>query len=1064
MHQEFGGRITVKDGAAALDHATHVGGTIAALGLNASARGMATAVRLDSYEWTGDKSELTARGAAYPGEPGKIYLSNQSYGYVSGWNYTTLASPVWDWWGVGTTAASNDPDFGKYDANARDSDAVAFSAPWLLMFRSAGNDRSDNPTAGQAVSFTPGGTVTVNYDPAVHPAGDAVYKNGYDTLGYDSTGKNVLTVGSVPDAVSAGVRNPGVANLSVFSSCGPTDDGRIKPDVVANGENLFSTFAAGDSSYSSISGTSMATPNATGSAALLVSYWERLFPGQALRASTLKGLIIHTATDRGNPGPDYQYGWGLVNVKAAADVLKSYQAAPGNAAVNEARLTTAAPVRVHAFVWDGVSPIRATLVWTDPAGAATTTGDSHTARLVNNLDLTITAPGLVDYQPWLMPWVGDWTNAKLSAPAVTGKNNTDNVEQVYLAAPPAAGTYQAVVSVDGALAGGVQAYSLIISGGAEVSAAPPVLTSVAPTAGAAGPVVLNLGGNGFIPGATVKLTKPRQTDIPLNGIEVLGDTVKARADLTGLPPGIWNAVITNPDQVSVTLTDAFTVIGTLWQDTLENGTAGWTHGNSQGSTDNWALGTTRYHSSSHGFAAAAPATTNINDLVSPVIAVPAKTSSLNFSFWHNYSFQSGRDGGVLEFSLDGGTWVDVTAAGSGAAFASGGYTGNFINSGSKNPLAPRSAWTGSNTGFTQVVVNLTDTARYAGHNLQARWRLASNSSTSSTGWALDDIALNGGAAVNLPPVISPVLAAAAAMVTGDSTVLSVSASDDGGAEGLYYTWFSTGGSFSHPVTFGENGTNLASSTTVTFTAAGDYAFRVEVRDAEGLTATADFRVMVQATPVVLMVNPAEVTLGKGDHQTFSVAVKDQFGADIVPPPLPFWETGGGGVMGQDGVFQAATVGGPYTVSATTISSSLGAVTGSARVDVTGVRLALWKSLQFTPEEVAAGLADNGADADADGFSNFVEYALGTDPRAPTPWPGNQLDAQGRLSLELTLPLALPDVSYFGEASGDISAWDTPVPLEVMHSGDPQWIRLTDPRGTGDSRSRFLRLRVAPFGE
>ena len=65
----------------------------------------------------------------------------------------------------------------------------------------------------------------------------------------------------------------------------------------------------------------MATPNSVGSATLLIQQFSSLFPGQAMRSSTLKGLLIHTADDLGNTGPDYKYGWGLVNVKAAADKI-----------------------------------------------------------------------------------------------------------------------------------------------------------------------------------------------------------------------------------------------------------------------------------------------------------------------------------------------------------------------------------------------------------------------------------------------------------------------------------------------------------------------------------------------------------------------------------------------------------------------------------------------------------------------------------------------------------------------------------------------------------------------
>lgn len=1057
-HQEFGVRVTVKDGAALLDHSTHVAGTVAAAGVVSVAKGMAPSVNVDSYEWTNDKSEMTARGATYPGESGKIYLSNQSYGYVAGWNYTGLASPMWDWWGNGTTNTATEQDFGKYDTNARDSDTLAVNAPYFLMFRSAGNDRFDNPSAGQSVTLSPNGTTTVTYNPALHPPGDGVYKNGYDTLGFDATAKDVITIGSVSDAVTSGQRDLSVAALSGFSSCGPTDDGRIKPDVVANGENLYSTLSSSDSAYGYFSGTSMATPNATGSAVLLVSYFDSFFPAQAARASTLKALLIHTADDLGNPGPDYQYGWGLLNVKAAADLISAYHAHPGNAAIAESRLTSSILTRTHTFTWDGVSPIRATLVWTDPAGTATTTNDNRTARLVNNLDLKIVSPGGASFLPYVMPYVGDWTAAKLSATATTGKNNTDNVEQVYLAAPTEPGVYQAVVTVSGTLTNGVQNYSLLISGGANVAASAPALTSISPASGNSGTVVLNLTGSNFLLGATVRLTKTGQPDLIAGGIEALGDTIKCRADLTNRAAGTWNVVVTNPDGQAATLPNAFTVIGSIWQDDLESGAAGWTHGISQGSVDSWALSTAQSHSATHAFSAAGPSSTNINDLSSPSIAIPSAATNLNVSFWHNYNFQNGRDGGVLEFAIDGGSWFDVTDATSGAAFASGGYNSTFTTTGnpsSRNPLAPRACWTGANTGFTQVVVNLTDTAKYAGHNLKIRWRLATNNSTASTGWTLDDIALNGGSAVvNLAPTVTVAAAATPSPVNGASAALSVTASDDAGEAALTYNWSYIGGSFQTPVSFSDNGTNSAKATAATFSAAGTYTFTVTVRDADGLTADSSVDVVVNQTTTSITISPGTVTLGKGDTQAFGAVALDQFGTALAAQPAFTWSADGGGSVDASGVFSAAAVGGPFTITATS-----GTLSGGATVTVTGETLTHWRTAHFSAAEINAGLANDLADADGDGLPNFLEYAFGLDPRTPNALPAAALDLNGHLSLTLTRPKALPGLLYSGEASSSLESWPTSVSAELILDGDPQTIRFTDPLGSAEQWERFLRVRV-----
>ncbi|NBS06309.1 MAG: hypothetical protein EBS69_02705 [Verrucomicrobia bacterium] len=131
-----------------------------------------------------------------------------------------------------------------------------------------------------------------------------------------------------------------------------------------------------------------------GSAALLEQLYARQFSGQRMRASTLKALMIHTADDLGNPGPDYQYGWGLIHVKAAADVILAHKADTNRPKLIEGTLSrTVSGVKTYTnnytFVWDGVSPIRATLAWTDPAGSAQTLTDSRTPNLVRNLDLKL---------------------------------------------------------------------------------------------------------------------------------------------------------------------------------------------------------------------------------------------------------------------------------------------------------------------------------------------------------------------------------------------------------------------------------------------------------------------------------------------------------------------------------------------------------------------------------------------------------------------------------------------------------------------------------------------------
>ncbi len=463
-HQEFGIRVAISNANSYGNyHSTHVGGTLNAAGIAAAARGMAPQARIDSYDWNYNDAEMVAAAAAAPDEPGRIYLSNHSYGILAGWSYFYWTNPYtrqsgYHWWGNLETE-STEEYFGQYGYGARDWDEIAYGAPYFLPFKAAGNERNNNPVDGERIFYTKdNGSTWTNtlYDSTIHPLGDGLYKNGYDTVPYYGNAKNIVTVGAVSDAVADGARAPANALAADFTSWGPADDGRIKPDLVANGTELVSCNIVATNSYASRSGTSMATPNACGSAALLVDYYGRRFPGQAMRASTLKGLLIHAADDLGRPGPDYQYGWGLVNTRAAAELLKEY--ADGNGiALAEAVLDGATPSRSYTGISYGDLPVRATLCWTDPPGPATYAHDSRTPVLVNDLDLKITGPDGTHY-----PFSLSYADPEAVATA-TGENHVDNVEQVVIALPRP-GTYTITVDHDGTLLGGLQHFSLLVGG------------------------------------------------------------------------------------------------------------------------------------------------------------------------------------------------------------------------------------------------------------------------------------------------------------------------------------------------------------------------------------------------------------------------------------------------------------------------------------------------------------------------------------------------------------------------------------------------------------------------
>ncbi|MCP5489360.1 MAG: S8 family serine peptidase [Verrucomicrobia bacterium] len=419
-HQEFTlNRVTNVDAVATDDHSTHVAGTISAAGISAAARGMATNVFVVSYDWNSDYAEMTSAGAATATQSNKVPISNHSYGYDAGTS-----------------------DMGVYNDEAVTVDSLLVGLPYYLPFWAAGNEQ-DLLTS----------------------------KGGYQSITYLGLAKNLITIGAVNDAVSGTNRSLGGASIAYFSSLGPSDDGRIKPDIVANGIDLYSTIDTSDTAYDSYSGTSMATPSAAGSSALLAQLYQREFFGQFMRASMLKALLIHTADDLGRPGPDYMFGWGLINTKAAADVILAHKNSPGSPKMIEGTLTPSARAFTNEFTWNGTSPIRATLAWTDPAGTAQA-DNSRTPVLRNNLDLRIVAPdGSTVYQPYVMPFVGNWSDASMTNAAITGSNYVDNVERVDLDSPTQAGLYKVVVSYGGTLATASQVYSLVLTGGTDADQA-----------------------------------------------------------------------------------------------------------------------------------------------------------------------------------------------------------------------------------------------------------------------------------------------------------------------------------------------------------------------------------------------------------------------------------------------------------------------------------------------------------------------------------------------------------------------------------------------------------------
>ncbi len=459
-HQEFVAatgtnvRIIQKDNATTLNnHTTHLAGTLMAKGINAQARGMAYGAQLSVWDYTDDMTELAT---AAP----NLLISNHSYGPVVGWVYNesrpgTDPNLKWEWWGNTTISATEDYLFGFYTTRTHDLDRIAYSSPFFLMVRSADNKRSETGPPTGATYFLKNTTAQSQLPRSRN--------DGYDVIPAEATAKNALTVGAA-DISFTNQNQPVLVGSTAFSGWGPTDDGRIKPDLLGVGSAVFSSLTTSDTAYGAYSGTSMSSANVAGSLFLLQELYATQraaglpTSGQFMRAATLKGLALHTA-NRPNPatGPTYRQGWGLLNTEAAARLLLNENLAN---LVLEKTLTPGGTF-TQSIIAQGSEPLLVTLSWTDPEGAATSLTASslnnRTPKLVNDLDLRLSSNQQTDF-----PFVLD-PNQPAQA-ATRGDNIRDNVEQVYIANPVAGQTYTIVVSHKGTMTYSSQPFSVIVSG------------------------------------------------------------------------------------------------------------------------------------------------------------------------------------------------------------------------------------------------------------------------------------------------------------------------------------------------------------------------------------------------------------------------------------------------------------------------------------------------------------------------------------------------------------------------------------------------------------------------
>jgi len=304
-----------------------------------------------------------------------------------------------------------DTDAAQFDELVRDADAsTPGDQPYILEF-SAGNAGS-----------------------------------GSQTLDSPASGKNVIATGASENdpntlAVTYGLYADGSDTMADFSSRGPCEDGRIKPDLVAPGTWIASAASSAaadeasiawstiDNYYVYMGGTSMSGPHAAGAAAVFVQYYQSLHTNATPSPALVKAALINSANEldelNGGPGPipNFDEGWGRITLTNI--IVTNFSSAPRfYQYLDQSVLLTNGQVYVqHAFVRSSGQPLKITLTYTDVPGFP-----GASPALVNDLDLEVVAPDGTLYR-------GNQFGGEESAPNPPVPDNLNNVEAVHLLQP-----------------------------------------------------------------------------------------------------------------------------------------------------------------------------------------------------------------------------------------------------------------------------------------------------------------------------------------------------------------------------------------------------------------------------------------------------------------------------------------------------------------------------------------------------------------------------------------------------------------------------------------------------
>jgi hypothetical protein len=617
-----------------------------------------------------------------------------------------------------------------------------------------------------------------------------------DSISIPGTAKNVITVGASENfrQVSADGTSSdgcGVSDLEAnnaldivgFSSGGPTQDARSKPDLVAPGSHISGAatqdpayeasqardiglctryFPMGQKLYALSSGTSHSTPAVAGAAALAFQ-WLRNALSREPSPALVKAFLLNSArylTGRfgGDSLPGTRQGWGLLDLTRAFETTDRiiYDQDPSRTFTRSG----GEPFQVTGRISDPSKEFRVMLVWTDPPGNPATN-----APYVNQLNLEVIVNGVL--------YNGNHFDGQYSAPGGS-QDFANNVQGVRL---PAGTTGSFVIRVRPVIIAGDgvpgnqfdldQDFALIATNAREEAV--PVLTVESSDGISQAVAIQHPNGTSdsfLIPGEAEKITiaVKNQTAVPpritaailtLPGGTISTGSIEAAPGSSSqttlsfqsqIPPNLRCGSVA---ELQMELTTAFGQVKlpvrvrvgrflasrVLLEDDVDSGQVVWKMKNFSIASGVASSGSAAYHAVDPGKKEKDNQLSTL--LLKKRVNIPADAGHVRLTFFHVFNFEPGYDGGVLEVSTDGGeTWQDL-----GSRAIVGGYDGK-VTSNSNNPLGNRLAWTARGRAgvFSQVVIDLDE---FAGKQIKLRFLAGFDDATGVldgyTGWYIDDI-------------------------------------------------------------------------------------------------------------------------------------------------------------------------------------------------------------------------------------------------------------------------------------------------------------------------------------